>query len=80
MKFMHVKLMGSMLSQRPQPWAQMTEGDTEDESPDLEWAMLMQIVPFPRFFRFKISKTKLLALQALQCSKRLTNPMTLTEN
>jgi len=28
---------------------------------------------------FKISSTKLLALQALQCSKRLTNPMTLTK-
>ena len=37
--------------------------------------------PPPRVLScFKISSTRLLALQALQCSKRFTNHMTLTEN
>jgi len=40
----------------------------------------MQMGPSQILSCFKISSTRLLALKALQCSKRLTNPMTLTEN
>jgi len=60
-----------------------SRGDAGDQSPricnegsgDADANCSLRILPC-----FKISSTRLPALQALQCSKKLTNPMTLTEN